>query len=331
MSQSDPTPPSRPPATIKGIEVICVALMPLLWVFLVNEILKAMHFFAWFYGAEALESDPFMPLCQSLWIGTIAAPLQILSALTFLSWGIGTPLAEVGITTRNLGRNVIAGLVFAVIFVPGSYGIQALALQALEAVGSKPQDHLFTRLGSAGLSPVEWGLLLFGAVVAAPVWEELVYRGLIQPWVLHNGRLGSLVVLGLAALLAGQAVAAAWIPSPSVRELAIVFAPLWILALLVGVFHFIDRRNTTWGGLFASAVLFAWIHASVWPSPVPLVWLALGLGWLAWRGKSLAGAIVLHAVFNAVACAALMAGLNDSPVEKVPIPPAHIESPGEQP
>ena len=78
------------------------------------------------------------------------------------------------------------------------------------------------------------------------------------------------------------------------------------MALLVGVFHLLDRRNTAWGGLFATAVLFAWVHVSVWPSPVPLVWLALGLGWLAWRGHSLAGAIVLHAVFNAVACAALL-------------------------
>ena len=265
----------------------------------------------WFYGADALQTDTLMLLRHSLWIGAIAAPFQFLSALLLLRWGIGVPLARVGLTTRNLGRNVLGGLVFAAIFVPGTYGIQTLALMALEAVGSKPQDHAFTQLGSTGLLPIEWALLFFGAVVAAPVWEEFVYRGLIQPWVMRCGRPGGLIVLGIAAALAAYSISKAWIPSPSIRELAIVLAPLWLLLPLVGVFLFLDRRNTAWGGLFASAVLFAWVHVSVWPSPVPLVWLALGLSWLAWRGHSLAGAIVLHAVFNAVACAALLYGVKD--------------------
>ena len=107
-------------------------------------------------------------------------------------------------------------------------------------------------------------------------------------------------------------------------------APVWILALLVGVYFLLDRRNSTSGGLFASAVLFAWIHVSVWPSPVPLVWLALGLGWLAWRGRSLAGAVVLHMVFNAVACGMLLFGPNDAGIEKAPVPHARILVPGDR-
>jgi membrane protease YdiL (CAAX protease family) len=58
--------------------------------------------------------------------------------------------------------------------------------------------------------------------------------------------------------------------------------------------------------LFATAVLFGWVHARVWPSPVPLLWLGLGLGWLAWRGRSIAGCVVLHAVFNGIACVILL-------------------------
>ena len=139
------------------------------------------------------------------------------------------------------------------------------------------------------------------------------------------------VVVLLAAALALYSISKAWMPSPSTRELVIALAPIWLLLPLIGVFHFLDRRNTAWGSLFASAVLFAWVHVSVWPSPVPLVWLALGLGWLAWRSHSLAGAIVLHAVFNAVACAALLYGVKDSDVEKAPLPPARIIHPGVQP
>jgi membrane protease YdiL (CAAX protease family) len=54
--------------------------------------------------------------------------------------------------------------------------------------------------------------------------------------------------------------------------------------------------------VFASAVLFAWVHASVWPTPIPLLVLALGLGWLARSTGNLAGPILVHALFNTVAC-----------------------------
>jgi membrane protease YdiL (CAAX protease family) len=315
MSRAEP--PNRP---VAGLEIVCVFLLPMLWFLAVNQVLKSAGFFAWFYGPE--DEGPLARVRQGLWITAIAAPLQVASALVFLRRGIGVPLAEVGVTTRNLGRNALAGLVFAVIFVPGAYGIQALALMALEAAGSTPGEHPFARLGSSGLLPAEWALLLFGAVVVAPVWEELVYRGLIQPWVMRNGRAGSLAALGLATLFAGPAVREAMPAAPTPREMVVNLAPLWLLAPLVGAYFLLERRNRAWGGLFASAVLFAWIHASVWPSPVPLVWLALGLGWLAWRGRSLAGAVVLHAVFNAVACAALWYGPKVEDADKIPVPPA---------
>ena len=325
MSRSDP--PNRP---VTGLEIVCVALMPMLWYSLFHAILKSATFFEWFYGAATLEADPFARERQGLWITAISAPFLVGSALTFLAVGVGVSLADLGLTTRNLGRNALAGLVFAFIFVPGSLGIQQLALMALERVGSEPVEHPFTRIGTTGLLPVEWGLLVFTAVVVAPVWEELLFRGLIQPWVMRNGRRGALAALGLAGLLAGYAAVSKWPPAPLPLEIAVKLAPLWVLALLVGAYFLVERRGAAWGGLFASAVLFAWIHVAVWPSPVPLVWLALGLGWLAWRGRSLAGAVVLHAVFNAVACVALWYAPNVEN-DTIPIPPASVSLPGEQP
>jgi membrane protease YdiL (CAAX protease family) len=52
-------------------------------------------------------------------------------------------------------------------------------------------------------------------------------------------------------------------------------------------------------------LLFASFHAQVWPSPIPLFFLGLGLGWLSYRTQSLIGPIVAHALFNAVACIVL--------------------------
>jgi len=58
--------------------------------------------------------------------------------------------------------------------------------------------------------------------------------------------------------------------------------------------------------LFGTAVLFACIHTSVWPTPVPLLVLGLGLGLLAQRTQSLVGPIVLHGLFNAISCVQLL-------------------------
>jgi membrane protease YdiL (CAAX protease family) len=56
--------------------------------------------------------------------------------------------------------------------------------------------------------------------------------------------------------------------------------------------------------IFGSAMMFAAFH-DVWPTPVPLLLLGIGLGFLAFRTQSLLPGIVLHGLFNAVASLAL--------------------------
>ena len=51
----------------------------------------------------------------------------------------------------------------------------------------------------------------------------------------------------------------------------------------------------------ATALLFACVHGA-WPSPVPLFFLALGLGLLAEKTDSLVGPMTAHCLFNGVAC-----------------------------
>ena len=50
---------------------------------------------------------------------------------------------------------------------------------------------------------------------------------------------------------------------------------------------------------------FGLIHSS-WPDPVPLLLLGLVLGWLTQRTQNLVPAMVLHALFNAVALFTLL-------------------------
>jgi membrane protease YdiL (CAAX protease family) len=219
----------------------------------------------------------------------------------------GARPANVGLTSRRLGRNLLAGLVAAVVLVPGVYGIQALTVLLIKSLGGAVQEHPFTEMGQQALYPVEWVLLVLAATVAAPVWEELFFRGIVQPWVIARpwgGPAALFVALALALASRASELESA-LKAPGLALLVELTPALVLLALAPG-YAVLARRSRPLAGVFAAALLFAWVHARVWPSPIPLVWLALGLGWLALRTRSLVGPIVLHALFNAVACVVLL-------------------------
>ncbi len=64
-------------------------------------------------------------------------------------------------------------------------------------------------------------------------------------------------------------------------------------------------RQNAWLAVYGSAMLFAVGHTGMWPAPIPLIVLALVLGWLALRTQSLIAPITLHALFNLVSFIAL--------------------------
>jgi membrane protease YdiL (CAAX protease family) len=213
------------------------------------------------------------------------------------------------LTTRRLGANLLRGLAAAAILVPAAYGIQALLVLLYHHLGIDVlQEHPFTDLGKQSLYPLEWLLLVLAATVVAGVWEELLFRGLIQPWAMtrpHGGRVALCVALLMALVVRSEGIRAA-LDQRNGSALLVELVPALVVLALVPVFIFLEQHGRPAAGLFASAVLFAWVHASVWPSPIPLLVLALGLGWLAVRTGSLAGPILVHALFNGVACLILL-------------------------
>lgn len=116
--------------------------------------------------------------------------------------------------------------------------------------------------------------------------------------------LGSLV---LALVHRWERLPAAWLQGmPALMEAA---APvLFVLALLPPyLLVWWLSRTPVAPAIFGTSLMFACIH-STWPTPIPLFALALGLGVLARRTRSLVGPIVLHSLFNGVSCVQLLMG-----------------------
>jgi hypothetical protein len=338
-----PPPAAGTPSVPWSAAEICLAALIVLffWPIVAFEALDAVGLFRHIYGPDVsalVQADEAGREQQRLALGLAAGPgaaevglpllrRQILTRLNLWTELFGFPLqaatipvllyavsrtrpGQLGLTTRRLGRNLLLGVAVFVVLTPPVLGLNYLVeFLYRSALGAEPRLHPFTQLAAGGMSSAEWALLVLSATVFHPVLEELTFRGMVQPWAATRPW-GGQVTLAAAFVLAlyscKERVLAA-VPlglSPALLEAS---PALFVLAL-VPVYGLVVWRSRTPAApaVFATAALFAAVHSSVWPSPVALFVLAVGLGTQALRTGSLAGPIVLHALFNGTACVQLL-------------------------
>jgi membrane protease YdiL (CAAX protease family) len=281
-------------------------LVWLFWPETMRTVLKSVGVEHWYYGEEASE----LPLRIELWVRFFALPLQMLTVPLLFSAFSGTRLDQLGLTTRRFGRNVLAGFLGWLVVTPLVFGIFLFLRYLYSQWGEQTvEQHNLAKIAKEHLFPFEWVMLIFSAMVSAPLLEELTFRGVLQPWLAARRWGGHLALLGALALAVEArwgALRAAW--PEGIAPLAVAAAPVLFVLALLPIYLFVCWRSRTPLGpaLFGTALLFACIHSTVWPTPIPLFALALGLGVLAQRSGSLVGPIVLHSLFNGISCAQLL-------------------------
>lgn len=191
-------------------------------------------------------------------------------ALAVFAWALLTPIV--------LGVNAVVNALFIHFDLPRA-------------------AHPLTKL--AGRPLLDSALFVFQACIAAPVIEELMFRGVILAWAI-GGRKPTPIpdipskIRPWLITLAGLFFAAksGW------RE-ATVFS-LILLAGQAGLTYFSRSKRRMVSAVYSSAAFFALVHSTVWPSPIPLFLLGLGLGWLAVRTRGVLVPAIVHGLFNAV-------------------------------
>jgi membrane protease YdiL (CAAX protease family) len=277
-------------------------LSVIVWPGVVTLLLARVGFFEWMYGpappGELPESVKFK---QSLWTNVFAFPLDVATILGFLRLSSQARLYHLGLTCHRGLQNVLLSLVAWATVTPGIYLLAFVVDVGSERIlHQAPEEHPLIKLAQERPGPAELAAIAFAAIIAAPIREELLFRGVLQRWCTVRAW-GSDVVLAAALTLA-------WLEGASKG----LWPVLFVLAMIPG-YVLVSRSPSRLvsnpdaaRAIYASALLFAAFHSQVWPTPVPLFALGLVLGFLAHRTQSLLPSMLLHGLFNAVATLSIL-------------------------
>jgi membrane protease YdiL (CAAX protease family) len=271
------------------------------------------------YGSEivlqpkAPDTDSAQQLANArvnVWIMVVGTPLSVAATFYLLyQWFHARPY-QLGWTWRRAGTSALLATLAWLAFTPLVYVLNVLATALYQGwLGGPPQPHELAQLARGEPPVIDWVMLVLSAVVMAPLMEELLFRGLMLPWAADEPRNPEFLAAGalLAAVWQGGALKNSQPHTWS--ELSVELQPAVFVVLVFGAYLGLRRRlPPSAGAICSTSLLWAAFHSSVWPSPVPLFLLGLVLGWLAYRTQSLVAPIVMHSLFNAVACMSLLLG-----------------------
>jgi membrane protease YdiL (CAAX protease family) len=287
----------------EGIDLLAIFILVFrCWPIPFLELLKATGFFNWLYGpefklpgAEAKQDSVDLNSIRAVvWAGFFAAPVQIATIPVFLRVVRGVRPYQLGLIAQRWLENSSLGVLAGIGLTPVVLGVHALTNWVYVRIAGAPPEHPLSEMANHQASSLELVMLIFTAVCAAPILEELFFRGLLQPWFASRPYGGSVaMVLALAVPIEGL---------PQI-------APFIFVAVMVPGYLIVE--HLAWPllkvphaarAIYGSALVFAASHYFAWPTPIPLFILGLGLGYLAFRTQSLVAPIVLHAFFNGVSC-----------------------------
>jgi membrane protease YdiL (CAAX protease family) len=299
-----PMPPRYPIANWTGPEV---ALAMLAFKFVEVIVLVVFHSAGFI---PAIDRDTKLEgelLRRLMFVKAVAGPLTVAAMLGVVWMGSRVRPKRIGFRLWRWQRSLYLAYATYIFVTPTVNGINLLANWLNGQVGVQTQVHHLQMMAESDPRPSTLLLVTVVAVVVAPITEEILFRGIMLPWLGRRWWGGWAAMTG-AIVLGFSAYAETGTRAP------LAFA---LTMSLLGIAFTFPHAGEQWvrRAIIGTALLFAMMHYPFWPHPVPLFFLGVALGWLAHRSRGLVAPIVLHALFNATSTAViLLAG----PAEKLP-------------
>jgi len=271
------------------------------------------------------------------------ATLALIPVLLFAT--CGARLRDLGIVATGFGKQIVRGVVTYPLIAPIVFGVMFLAIRALGRTNHPLQDAM-----TQDRSPAMVAILVLAGVILAPIVEELIFRGVFLGWltrlvlVSKKPESGSGIASSLDEPHPGDSLPylIETVEFESMEGPVSASDPETVEQAIPD--QFLQSSGNDRGNLaevasnralplFAANVIvslvFGTLHGAVWPTPVPIFFLSLGLGFLYQRTGSIIAPIALHMVFNGMSTLVLFLTVGTEPPlkpePKVPIPPPAIE------
>jgi membrane protease YdiL (CAAX protease family) len=283
-------------------------------------------------AAPGPDGSPFTPFeMMGLSAAFNLATLVVVPLVLLVTSGAGP--RDLGLREPGPLRQFALGVLAYPILAPLVFGVMLLSLRIW-----KGDPHPLAKALADQMSPARALLMVLAGVVLAPLAEELMFRGVLLGW------------LNRLILRRGQART----PSGSVEEGFAVevmdvegqpdFSPETprfepgpslanpYAAPTTSIAEYLpdpapvappDRALPLFLANVAVSLIFAGMHYKVWPTPMPIFFLSLGLGFLYQRTGGLIAPVALHMTLNGVSTLIMfltLAGSAPKPPD-VPIPP----------
>jgi membrane protease YdiL (CAAX protease family) len=205
-----------------------------------------------------------------------------LASVVWLLLRAGARGRDLGASWQTLANDLRLGVIGFVMLAPPVYGLQGLLVMFW-----KESKHPIVELFKAAPEVRLFVLLLFSAVVIAPLFEELMFRAVLQGFLEKAFAFRGNVV----ELLIGDSDRQT-LPSSAIDPRFPIGNPQLDQPELRGL--------AAWLPIAISSGIFALLHYSHGPDWVPLLLLAAGMGYLYQRTHSIVPSLVVHALLNAM-------------------------------
>ena len=291
-----------------------------------------------------------LSLTELLALQAVSSVALLVIAALVLRVRSRSPLRDLGLSFNRWWLQVGVGLVAFLAIQPALMATQAAMTRIWES-----RQHPLLKMVTDEFSPGVPQLAILLAVIVAPIAEELIFRGVIQSWLVSraasvlNGKSPS-ISRGLtlnSPISPSQPGPPAPVPDSS-EKLATPAGPYSpppeavdstsepqeftpYVAPSVQVSAQLDKpsssnprphsRAAAVFGVGITSLVFAALHFDQWPAPIALFLLAAAIGYVYERTGSLIAAICMHAAFNGLSTFLLLSSL------LVPQPAQHPELP----
>jgi membrane protease YdiL (CAAX protease family) len=221
----------------------------------------------------------------------------------------GARRRDFGLVGPGLGRQASWGMLTYPILAPLVFGVMILAVMMW-----KPTTHPLQDAIRHNLSPALAMVMVLAGVVLAPIAEELIFRGVLLGWLTRIALGAGAIARRPSTLDDSLEAPASPFPDLIVHEADVeaeinpYLAPTAVIAEdpelsgrdRPGQVDTTGRFLPLFLANVAVSIVFAALHGAVWPTPIPIFFLSIGLGLLYQRTGGLVAPIALHMTFNGI-------------------------------